>query len=136
MILADIYRSFDPPVKGNASSRMQHTASTMDSRTSLPTSYYGAGSFQIGALHYKSFQKGGEIRVLAGYERFCVRVDREVPFPGLAQKIWDGCLVIGIGTMSRLIQQQAEFEEERAKATRRETLLRDKLIRTIREHKS
>ncbi|KAH0742539.1 hypothetical protein KY290_015737 [Solanum tuberosum] len=128
---------------------------------------------------------------------FVSEVGPEVPLPeGLAQKIWDGCLVMGIGTMVKerhtgethpeysnwleqqprlqvrpersvkepidheaeielamrdylaenqelranlqlaraaLTQQQAEFEEERAKAIQRETLLRGQLdLATIR----
>ncbi|KAH0682854.1 hypothetical protein KY290_021455 [Solanum tuberosum] len=96
------------------------------------------------------------------------RCPEGVPLPeGLAQKNWDGCLVMGIGTMVKerhtgethpeysnwleqqprlqelranlelaraaLTQQQAEFEEERAKATQRETLLRGQVdLATIR----
>ncbi|KAH0637875.1 hypothetical protein KY289_037790 [Solanum tuberosum] len=128
---------------------------------------------------------------------FVSEVGPKVPLPeGLAQKIWDGCLVMGIGTMVKerhagethpeysnwleqqprlqvrpersvkepidheaeielamrdyvaenqelranlelaraaLTQQQAEFEEERAKAIQRETLLRGQLdLATIR----
>ncbi|KAH0697920.1 hypothetical protein KY290_015713 [Solanum tuberosum] len=75
---------------------------------------------------------------------FVFEVGPEDPLPeGLAQKIWDGCLVMGIGTMelraklelarAALTQQQAEFEEERAKETQRETFLRGQVnLATIR----
>ncbi|KAG5590509.1 hypothetical protein H5410_041023 [Solanum commersonii] len=106
---------------------------------------------------------------------FVSEVGPEVPLPkGLAQKIWDGCLIKGIGTMAgdickepidheaemnikielatrdylaenqelranlelartALTQQQVGFEEERAKETQRETLLRGQVdLATIR----
>ncbi|KAG5615188.1 hypothetical protein H5410_015012 [Solanum commersonii] len=75
---------------------------------------------------------------------FVFEVGPEVPLPeGLAQKFWDGCLVMGIGTMelrvklelarAALTQQQAELEEERARETQRESLLRGQVnLATIR----
>ncbi|KAH0746419.1 hypothetical protein KY285_008076 [Solanum tuberosum] len=99
---------------------------------------------------------------------FVSEVGPKVPLPkGLAQNIWDGCIVMGIGTMVKerytgdthpeysiwlekqpplkalraelelaraaLTQQQVEFEEERAKATQRETLLQGQVnLATIR----
>ncbi|KAH0635852.1 hypothetical protein KY289_035767 [Solanum tuberosum] len=82
--------------------------------------------------------------IIEDMKDFVSEVGPEVPLPeGLAQKNWDGCLVMGIGTMelranlelakAALTQQQAEFEEEKSKATQRETLLRGQVdLATIR----
>ncbi|KAH0696270.1 hypothetical protein KY290_013625 [Solanum tuberosum] len=73
------------------------------------------------------------LRITEDMKDFVSEVGPEVPLPeGLAQKIWDGCLVMGIGTMVKE-RHTVETHPEHSNWLEQQPLLQVRTERSIKE---